>query len=238
MAFTVKKYGTFTGPTINIEYRDNDDFSIESFEGYFNLNDVAMVLANTTDSPPDYVYFHLNGSNTSNVTLEASYGPIPKLNVNAQITKISGVVKGDIIKAKQFVGKINTQGWKHFDIKHPNKEGYRLRHSCLEGPENAVYYRGKLIDNNVIELPKYWKNFVDPESITVNLTPFGVYQELFVKSIDWGTRINVVNNSGGPINCSYIVCGERIDGHKLIVEYEGKNAEDYPGIYEDDDDEE
>lgn len=235
MAFTFQKYGTFTGPSQDIEYRNNDDFSVEPFEGYWNIPDVSMALINTVDSPDDYVYFHLKGSNTSNVTLEASYGPIRKLNIDAEITKITGVVKGDVIKAKQFIGKINSQGWKHFDIKHPNKEGYRLRHSCLEGPENAVYYRGKLIDNNVIELPEYWKNFVDPESITVNLTPFEVYQELFVKSIEWGSKINIVNNSGGPIKCNYIVCGERIDGHKLIVEYEGKEPEDYPGIYDDED---
>ena len=28
---------------------------------------------------------------------------------------------------------------KLFDIKHPTKDGYRLAHACLEGPENAVY---------------------------------------------------------------------------------------------------
>ena len=34
---------------------------------------------------------------------------------------------------------INVQSWKGFDIKHPNKEGHRLRHICLEGPEAGVY---------------------------------------------------------------------------------------------------
>ena len=34
--------------------------------------------------------------------------------------------------------KINSQSWKGFDIKHPNKEGHRLRHICLEGPEAGV----------------------------------------------------------------------------------------------------
>lgn len=233
MAYTFQKYGTFTGPGTDIEFRDNDDFSTEPFEGSFNLNDVSMVLANTTSSPADYVYFHLKGSNTADVTLEASYGPIKKAKILVEQMTVTGMVKADIVKASQFIGKINTQGWKHFDINHPTKEGYRLRHSCLEGPENAVYYRGKLINNNVIELPEYWRGFVDPESITVNLTPHGVYQELFVKSIECGSKINIVNNLGGPINCSYVICGERIDGHKLIVEYEGNSAEDYPGIYDD-----
>lgn len=116
---------------------------------------------------------------------------------------------------------------KKFDIPHPTKENHRLAHACIEGPENGVYYRGRLIDTNVIQLPEYWKGLVDPETITVNLTPHGVYQELFVKSIEWGTRINVVNNSGGPINCSYTIYAKRKDVADLVVEYEGNEAKDW-----------
>ena len=116
---------------------------------------------------------------------------------------------------------------KKFDISHPTKENYRLAHACIEGPENGVYYRGRLIDTNVIQLPEYWKGLVDAETITVNLTPHGVYQELFVKSIEWGTKINVVNNSGGPINCSYTIYAKRKDVADLIVEYEGNEAKDW-----------
>lgn len=231
MAFSFEKYGTFTGPGTPIEFRDNDDFSIEPFSGYFALPDVSMVLANTTESPGDYVYFHLKGSDTTNVTLEASYGPIKKVNVLVENLRVTGVVKADLVKAKQFVGDINVQGWKHFDIEHPTKKGHRLRHSCLEGPENAVYHRGKLVNNNTIELPEYWRGLVDPETITVNLTPYGCYQELFVKAIEWGSRVIIQNNSGGPINCSYLIHAERIDGEKLIVEYEGESPSDYPGHY-------
>ena len=39
----------------------------------------------------------------------------------------------------QFSGSsINVQGWKGFDIKHPTKEGHRLRYICLEGQEGGV----------------------------------------------------------------------------------------------------
>jgi len=113
---------------------------------------------------------------------------------------------------------------KKFDIPHPTKENHRLAHACIEGPENGVYYRGRLVNTNVIQLPEYWKGLVDPETITVNLTPHEVYQELFVKSIEWGTRINVLNNSGGPINCSYTVYAKRKDVADLVVEYEGNEA--------------
>lgn len=109
--------------------------------------------------------------------------------------------------------------FKQFDIPHPSKPGMRLRHACIEGPEVGVYYRGRLIGNNVIELPDYWHNLVDPETITVSLTPHTHYQELYVKDIEWGRRINVVNNTGGSIDCSYIVYAERKDVEKLEIEY-------------------
>lgn len=118
-------------------------------------------------------------------------------------------------------GFINVQGWKSFDIPHPTKKNHRLAHACIEGPEVGVYYRGRLINNNVIELPEYWRGLVDPETITVNLTPHESYQELFVKTIEWGTKIIIVNNSSGPINCSYTVYAKRCDVEDLVVEYEG-----------------
>ena len=117
---------------------------------------------------------------------------------------------------------------KKFDIQHPTKgSGYRLAHGCLEGPEFGVYCRGKLKDVNVIELPDYWVGLVDPETIDVSLTPFGSYQELYIDSIQWGKRIVVKNSSGGPINCSYIVYGERMDVERMVVEYEGNVPKEY-----------
>ena len=127
-------------------------------------------------------------------------------------TNINGFLKF----SDSIVGKT-----KLFDIPHPTKNNFRLRHVCLEGPEAGVYYRGRLKDKNVIELPEYWKGLVDSETITVNLTPHGSYQELFVKSIEWGSRVIIVNNAGGPIDCSYVVYAERKDVDKLVVEYEG-----------------
>ena len=118
---------------------------------------------------------------------------------------------------------------KSFDIKHPSKEGYRLRYICLEGPEAEVYIRGTLKDNNVIELPEVWKDLVDLETVGVTLTPLGMYQELFVESIKWGTKITIKNNLGGAINCSYVVYGTRKDTARNISEYEGQTPADYPG---------
>ncbi len=123
--------------------------------------------------------------------------------------------------------QINSK--KGFDIQHPSKPNHRLRYICLEGPQAEVYLRGKLVDQNTIELPEYWKNFIDIETIGVNLTPIGCYQELFIDKIEWGSNIIIKNNAGGPINCSYVVFGERKDGERNIPEYEGQTPLDYPG---------
>lgn len=131
------------------------------------------------------------------------------LNVTGACT-ISGLLTAPIVSAP----------FKHFDIPHPTREGYRLRYTCLEGPENGVYVRGKLINSNTIELPDHWIGLVDFETITVNLTSHNTYQELYYKIGEWGKTIKVFNNSGGIIDCSYTVYAERKDGPKLIVEYE------------------
>jgi hypothetical protein len=131
--------------------------------------------------------------------------------------------------AVQFKGSIaGCPGKKDFDIPHPTKNGWRLRHVCIEGPTADVYVRGILKDSNIIELPEYWRKLVDPETITVNLTPIGWHQELYVDKIEWGTKIVIKTNSGSSINCYYTVYGERADTDKNISEYEG-TYNDYPG---------
>ena len=116
---------------------------------------------------------------------------------------------------------------KNFDIPHPTKEGWRLTHSCIEGPEAAVYFRGKLINQNTIKLPKYWEKLVDPETITVSITPINSYQNIFVKKFDI-TEVILESTENISIHCFYHIFGERIDTEKLVSEYEG-NIEDYPG---------
>ena len=118
---------------------------------------------------------------------------------------------------------------KGFDIKHPNKKGHRLRHVCVEGPEAAVYVRGTLKNSNIIELPEYWKGLIDPESISITLTPIGSYQELYIKNIDWGQKVTVMNSTSGSIHCFYSIWASRVDGEPLVVEYEGEDPSSYPG---------
>ena len=114
---------------------------------------------------------------------------------------------------------------KNFDIKHPNKEGWRLRHACVEGPEAAVYIRGRLKENNVIELPEYWKGLINYDTISVNLTPFGRKDDLYVKDIQ-EDRIIVAGNHLKNVNCFYQVWADRLG--EFVVEYEGESPADYP----------
>ena len=134
------------------------------------------------------------------------------------------------VTATTFQGTINQQSWKGFDIKHPNKENHRLRHICLEGPEAGVYIRGRLTGSSTIDLPEYWKGLIDLESITVSLTQIGSSQDLIVEGLeDWGTKVKVRSRNASAIDCYYTIQASRIDGEKLIVEYEGETPADYPG---------
>ena len=117
---------------------------------------------------------------------------------------------------------------KAFDIPHPTKKGYRLRHICLEGPEAGVYFRGKLKNDKIILLPEYWKKLVDVDTITVQLQPIGAHQDIIVRRWD-AEKIELQSKSGIPIHCFYHVYGERQDGEYLISEYKGESIDDYPG---------
>lgn len=155
-----------------------------------------------------------------------------------------GVLKDSIAKNCSFTGgtisgstgtncnfqnsTINVQSWKGFDIPHPKKENHRLRYVCLEGPEGGVYIRGRIQNQTEITLPDYWENLVDTQSITISLTPVGSHQDIIVKR--WDSKKVYLQSKGGiPINCFYHIFAERIDGEKLIVEYEGSSPSDYPG---------
>ena len=143
-------------------------------------------------------------------------------------------VKGDIIcdaispsrLSARF--KVADEKPKPFDLVHPSKgEGQRLRYACIEGPEVGVYYRGRLKNNNVIELPTYWKDLVHTDSISVQLQPIGAHQDIIIKRWD-DSYIYLQSQGGMPVDCFFHVYAERKDVNKLVVEYEGDGWEDYP----------
>ena len=188
-----------------------------------------------------------------NVVIDGDNKTIQALLVNGDVTIVgntkqtgntvqTGTIKASgTITANNFVGSVGTasgksSGAKAFDIPHPSKEGHRLRHICLEGPETAVYHRGRLKESNVINLPNYWKDLVHEDSITVQLQPIGSNQNLviqefnneFIVIAEDSTNTDLITDLS-TIDCFYHVYGERKDVERLIVEYQGTNTDDYPG---------
>jgi len=82
-----------------------------------------------------------------------------------------------------------------------------MKNTIYEVTEKTVSVRGKLIHSNQIELPKSWKDIIDPTTITVSLTPVGSYQNLIVKRVD-SEEVIVQSNSAIPIDCYYYISAE------------------------------
>ncbi len=156
---------------------------------------------------------------------------LENLDVNNNIVAGNNIRAGNNIIAQGQVhshcGRHKLHYKKDFDIPHPTKEGWRLTHACVEGPEAAVYIRGRVKNTNEIHLPEYWKGLVDINTITVNLTAIGAHQDIIIKR--WNDEKVYLQSKGGmPIDCFYHIMAERKDTEKLIPEYQG-TIEDYPG---------
>jgi hypothetical protein len=108
---------------------------------------------------------------------------------------------------------------KSFIIPHPIYSGKRLQHGVVEGPEHSVFIRGRLVDSGIIQLPDYWAKMVDENSVTVQLTPIGKYQKLYVENVSL-EKISIKNDGlfDKRINCYYYIQGERTDIDRLKVE--------------------
>tara|TARA_R100000734_G_C3314808_1_gene106503 strand:+ start:1388 stop:2152 length:765 start_codon:yes stop_codon:yes gene_type:complete len=152
-------------------------------------------------------------------------GVLGNLDIGFAVTARGPIIGLDVIS---IIGGRRLSSCKTFDISHPSKKDYRLRHSCPEGPSNDVYIRGRLKNKKNIVLPEYWKDLVDINSITVSITPIGAPQDIFVKRIGLD-KILLESSSVIPINCHYHIFAERKDVDKLIPEYEGETPADYPG---------
>ena len=129
-------------------------------------------------------------------------------------------VDGDITSAGTgryiYAVNLNVTGYKNFEIEHPTKENMMLVHSSLEGPEAGVYYRGRA-QSDTITLPDYWTGLVRAGTITVQLTPNGSFQHLYVVSTSL-SEIKIGAAEGETIDCYYVIYGERADVAPLVVE--------------------
>lgn len=81
-------------------------------------------------------------------------------------------------------GDIVAQGAKKFEIKHPLKDGKKLVHAAIEGPEAAVFYRGDAqLTNGRVEifLPEYFEALTRIEGRTVMFSNVDGFDPLAVK---------------------------------------------------------
>ena len=182
-----------TGITL-VEDDENNTLTINGSSLYTDedaMDAVASMIQNGTGITWNYV----DGSDTLTPT----------------ITPVAGTVPGDL----SINGHLSATT-KSFDIEHPTKEGKRLIHGSLEGAEHGVYVRGKLDGDDEIELPDYWKELVDEDTITVQLTAIGKKQDLWVKDIE--NNIVFVGSSTNQVKCFYFIQAERKDVEKIIVE--------------------
>jgi len=184
-----------------------------------------LTISATTHTTEIFNVCHTN--NTANATaprfrVEANnaYDTVLELTASAKINLIEGYSQTNTnVFSVDGSGNLAATS-KSFLIDHPTKEGYSLRYGSLEGPEYGVYIRGKLENGKTIELPDYWLKLVDSNTITVQLTPIGSHQNLYVKDIVDNTVI--VGNSNllnSKVMCFYFIQAERKDIDSMDVEF-------------------
>ena len=167
----------------------------------------------------------LRGDNQSDYGLEVSGGKsVDSVYIHGDLFVSGSIDGGNKGRLAGRFGVADSLPPKSFDIKHPTKgSGWRLRHVSLEGPESAVFYRGRLTGSNTIELPYYWKDLVHEDSITVSIQPIGSTQKIIV--MEYNNEKVVLS---GNTDCFFHVFGERKDVNPLLTEYEGNDRYDYP----------
>ena len=207
--FTVDLDGRFTdngyADAMNQHVRTTDTPTFAKINTGLGATEVHLMNQNVRTS--DNVSF--NAVTAGNVTAAE------RVNINQ--TAIDGTqgfltINTDV----EILGELRAQT-KSFLIDHPTQPNMKLQYGNLEGPEHGVYVRGKVGADGVIELPEYWTELVNEDSITVQLTAIGSANAHFVESIE-DNKVKVGSESG-EVNAFYMVNAERKDIYKLKVEF-------------------
>ena len=79
-------------------------------------------------------------------------------------------------------GALSTQGTKNFDIPHPTKDGWRLRHRCIESPLARLHYEfthNCSAGANTFALPDYFEALCDHSDVRVYCSPAACFAQAY-----------------------------------------------------------
>jgi hypothetical protein len=211
-------YNRYYGSFIRNQYDyPNEDYEYDPDALNFGINYSGNVAAIWVGSNPgQYAYCELSTDTTLNFS--HSVGQLSEFSVKSTLISLNSPLVECQYQIRAPLGTFTSLSapYKLFDIPHPSKPNKRLRHACLEGPEIAVYIRGRLFDSSFIEVPDYWEDLVDHSTINVSLTQIGTSQDLVVESTYPDIRIK--SNNDEIINCFYTVTATRKDVSPLEIE--------------------
>lgn len=140
------------------------------------------------------------------------------------------VVAGTAVSSIAGTTKINA-GTKTFVIDHPTpeKKDKYLVHAAVEGPESAVFYRGRArLDKGIasVKLPDYFNDLCDEETATVQLTPLsvwihdhhGVFNDEHDCVVNWTTPIPEYEKTGCSqhVEVPNLVTSPIVDGEFVV----------------------
>ena len=138
-------------------------FHMSAITGLYNSNGVSELAASSETVTPGSSFRFMIGAGVSitdrtNAFTVDNFGNL-----------YFGTSAGASIYSRQPDGSFGNG--KAFTIQHPTEEERWLVHSCLEGPEAGVYYRGKDVAPTTVKLPEYATKIAD--NFTVQITPIG-----------------------------------------------------------------
>jgi hypothetical protein len=161
-----------------------------------------LIAGKTSGTPTQDLQIYTGGSTSMLIKANGNVGigcttPSQKLEVNGNVN----------------IGGHLCATTKSFLIDNPTTGG-KLRYSVVESDEHGVMVRGNTT-NSKVDLPSEWGWLVEAGSVTVQVTPIGEDQQLFVKE-QTNTHVCI----GGLVgNCgyNYNIYGTRNDVEPLKV---------------------
>ncbi len=159
---------------------------------------------------------------TGNGMAIGTSGPLPMILGTNSVNRIEIGANGGVTVTGDFTV---SGGTKNFAVIDPTNSANAIYYAALEGPEAGTYVRGtaKTVDGvAVIELPRYFSSITEQERMTVQLTPFGGWGQVYVaERSPERIVVKLAPGSSEELEFDYFVQGIRL-GY-LDFEVERKN---------------